>query len=147
MRHTYKDDRRRGERENNRGVRDYSLCITSTIPYIFIYKKKQSKVERNANTRRSSGYFLKRVKGESLFFFSSSLFHLSQEMSVRRGKTVGTRQKWGVQSHKSKKMIATTTTTKKRRKRIRERERDVILFISCSNISMVVVGGKKKIIW
>lgn len=68
-------------------------------------------------------------------------------MSVRRGKTVGTRQKWGVQSHKSKKMIATTTTTKKRRKRIRERERDVILFISCSNISMVVVGGKKKIIW
>ena len=62
-------------------------------------------------------------------------------MSVRRGKTVGTRQKWGVQSHKSKKMI---TTTKRRKKNKRERERDVILFISCSNISMVVVVGGKK---
>ena len=130
MRHTYKDDRRRGERENNRGVRDYSLCITSTIPYIFIYKKKQSKVERNANTRRSSGYFLKRVKGESLFFFFFFSFPPQPGNECQEGgKTVGTRQKWGVQSHKSKKMIATTTTTKKKKeknKRERERERETL---------------------
>ena len=94
--------------------------------YIYVYKK-QSKVQRNAKHGEllAAAIFLNESK-ENLFF-SSSPFHLCQEMSVRRGKTVGTRQKWGVQSHKSKKMI-TTTTTKKKRKRIRER-RYIVYFM------------------